>query len=110
LNTNFFHASTVCRRRYNSQTFIKAYNGAVLNSRENIGAYIVDHFSKLFTSMSPILDDSLSDLFKPVITDEENSDLCNILDEREIYDAIVSLGLNKALGLDGMAGLFYKSY
>jgi hypothetical protein len=110
LNTKFFHASTVCRRRYNSLTFIKAYDGTVLNSRENIGAYIVDHFSKLFSSTGPLLDDSLSDLFKPVITDEENSDLCNIPDEREIYDAIVNLGLNKAPGPDGMTGLFYKSY
>jgi hypothetical protein len=95
---------------YNSLTFIKAYDGAVLNSRENISAYIVDHFSKLFTSTSPILDDSLNDLFKPVIIDEENSNLCNIPDERDIYDAIVNLGLNKAPGPDGMTGLFYKSY
>jgi hypothetical protein len=64
----------------------------------------------LFTSTGPILDDSLSDLFKPIITDEENSELSNIPDEREIYDAIVNLGLNKAPGPDEMAGLFYKSY
>jgi hypothetical protein len=55
------------------------------------------------------LDASLNDLIEVVITDEDNSVLCTIPDEDEIYQTITSLGLNKASCPDGMTGLFYKT-
>jgi hypothetical protein len=110
LNTKFFHASTACRRRYNSISFLKTTDGAVLNSRNDIGTYMVNHFTNLFSTTSPVFDDSLNDLFDVVINDEENSVLCAIPDEVEIFQAISSLGLHKAPGPDGMTGLFYKTY
>jgi hypothetical protein len=82
----------------------------VLGGRENIGNYLVQHFSSLFSSSVPVLDDNLSSLVQEVVTEEENVALCLILDEREIFLAISELGLNKAPGPDGMTGLFYKSY
>jgi hypothetical protein len=65
----------------------------------------VDHFSDLFSSSQPVLDSDLSDLVECVITDEENSGLCLIPDEGEIFAAIIDLGLDKAPGPDGMTGL-----
>jgi hypothetical protein len=41
---------------------------------------------------------------------EESANLCLIPGEAEIFVAISELGINKALGPDGMIGLFYKSY
>ncbi|XP_059440565.1 uncharacterized protein LOC132173020 [Corylus avellana] len=110
LNTKFFHASTVCRRRYNSISSLKTAEGTILGGRENIGNYLVQHFSSLFTSNHPVFDDRFTSLVDKVVTEEENVSLCLIPDENEIFLAISDLGLNKAPGPDGMTGLFYKSY
>lgn len=71
---------------------------------------MVNHFSNSFSTSHLVLDSSLSDLVDCVITEEENFSLCIILDEIEIFSAIIDLGLDKAPGLDGMTGLFYKTY
>jgi hypothetical protein len=71
---------------------------------------MVNHYKNLFTTTAPVLDDSLNDLIDVVITDEDNSIICSIPDEVEIYQTIISLGLNKAPGPNGMTGLFYKTY
>jgi hypothetical protein len=41
------------------------------------------------------------DLFHPVISDLDNTILCSIPEEAEIYEALLSLGREKAHGLDG---------
>jgi hypothetical protein len=110
LNTKFFHASTLCRRRYNSISSLKSADGTTLGGRENIGNHLVHHFNMLFTSSLPELDANLDCLIDNVITEEENLALCLIPEESEIFLAISELGLNKAPGPDGMTGLFYKSY
>ncbi|XP_059454884.1 uncharacterized protein LOC132185076 [Corylus avellana] len=109
LNTKFFHASTVCCRRYNSVSSLKTIEGITIVGRENIGNYLVQHISNQFTTTNPNLDSSLSDLVDKVVTDEENVSLCVILDEYEIFSAISNLGLNKAPGPDGMTVLFSKN-
>jgi hypothetical protein len=110
LNTKFFHASTVCRRRYNSISCLISSDGNPIRGRENIGAYLVDHFSKIFSTSHPPLTDNLPTFVTEVISVEENVRICTIPDEHEIFVAIKELGLNKAPGLDGMMGLFYKTY
>jgi hypothetical protein len=109
LNTKFFHASTACRRRYNSISCLFD-NGIRIMGRENIGSLLVDHFNTRFTTTHPPLDEDLSNLVDRVITVEENVALCVIPSEEEIFAAITDLGLNKAPGPDGMTGLFYKTY
>jgi hypothetical protein len=98
LNTKFFHASTVCHRRYNSISCLVSADGSRIEGRENIGAFLVDHFSSLFTTTQPTFDNNFSDLVDCVITDEENVSLCSIHDEVEIFSVIKDLGLNKAPG------------
>jgi hypothetical protein len=110
LNTQFFHASTACRRRYNSISCLLSVDGSSISGRENIGSYLVNHFSSLFSSTHPYFDTSFDDLVGNVIIVDENVQLCIIPEEGEIFSAISDLGLNKAPGSDGMTGLFYKSY
>jgi hypothetical protein len=109
LNTSFFHAATSCRRRYKSISFLNIEGGSILTSRDAIGNHLVNHFSNLFSSSGPNLD-PLKDLFEETISVEENTALCLIPDEVEIFNAISNLGQNKAPGPNGMAGLFYKTY
>ncbi|XP_059437358.1 uncharacterized protein LOC132170396 [Corylus avellana] len=101
LNTKFFHASTVSRRRYNSVSRLKTVDGIIIEGRTNIGNYLVQHFSSQFTTTNPVLDSSLSELVGRVVTEEENGRLCVIPDELEIFSVISDLGLNKAPGPDG---------
>ena len=98
------------RRRYNSISSLKYLDGSNICGRENIGNYLVQHFSSIFSTSNPLLDSSFSDLVGRVVTDDENESLCTIPDEAEIFVAISNLDLNKASGPDGMTGLFNKSY
>jgi hypothetical protein len=52
----------------------------------------------------------LLDLFQPSISDDDNSILCVIPTESEIYTALASLGRLKAPGPDGLTALFYLKY
>ena len=110
MNTKFFHASTICRRRYNSLSSLKTADGIILVGRDNIGNHLVHHFSSLFASTQPIFDNFFTSLVDKVVIDDENVSLCLIFDEKEIFLAISDLGLNKAPGSNGMIGLFYMSY
>jgi hypothetical protein len=110
LNTMFFYASVAYRRRYNFISCLRAADGSNLLGRDNIESFLVDHFSTLFSSSNPILDDSLSDLVSLDITVDDNVALCFIPEEVKIFLAITELGLNKSPGPDGITGLFYKTY
>jgi hypothetical protein len=77
-NTKFFHASVACRMRYYSISCLRVADGSNLLGRENIGSFLVDHFSTLFSSSNLILDDSLSDLVSHVIIVDDNVVLCSI--------------------------------
>jgi hypothetical protein len=99
LNTKFFHATVACRRRYNSIYCLRAADGSNLLSRENIGSFLVDHFSTLFSSSNPILDDSFFDLVSPVITAKDNVVLCSILKKLKFSLPHLILALIKVLVL-----------
>lgn len=106
LNTKFFHASTACRRRYNSISCLKDSNSLLICGRDNIDSFLVEHFNSRFTPSHLILDDNLFDLVEKVIIEEENVGLCSIPDEKEFFFAITELDLNKAPDLDGMIALY----
>ena len=70
----------------------------------------MNHFTNLFLSTSPNIEEELLDLFPLVISDEENQVLCSIPTEAEVVKALSSLGSSKAPGPDGFTALFYKKY
>jgi hypothetical protein len=71
---------------------------------------VVAHFSSLFTSTNPILENNLSDLVHEVISFDDNVALYLIPEEAEFFLAISELGLNKSPGPNGMRRFFYKTY
>jgi hypothetical protein len=75
----------VSRRRYNSISCLKSLDVVTLIGRDNIGAYLVQNFSSLFSTTSSVLDSRLNDLLVNVVYMEENDGLCLILDEVEIF-------------------------
>jgi hypothetical protein len=110
LNTRFFHTSTLIRRRSNAINFLEIDSGAWISDRAEIGNNFVSHFSRLFSTSHPPIDNELLDLFSPTISPEDNTLLCSIPSELEIVQALSSLGSTKAPEIDGFTGLFYKKY
>jgi hypothetical protein len=110
LNTRFFQASTLIRRRRNSISLLKTPNGGWITDRANIGNSFVTNFKTLFTSTNPVFSQELLDLFNPVISELDNNLLYAFSTEVEIYDSLISLGREKAPGPDGFIVLFYVKY
>jgi hypothetical protein len=110
LNTKYFHSSTLIKRRSNAVNFLKSNEGFWLSNRAEIGGSFVSHFSNLFSSTRPPIDDDLLSLFAPTVTEEENLLLCSIPPEFEVVQALYSLGSTKATGPDGFTALFFKKY
>jgi hypothetical protein len=81
-----------------------------VSSRGDIGEKFISHFSNLFTSSNPLIEQEMLDLFSPIITNEENTTLNTPPTEKEIFEALSSLGSNKAPGPDGFTTLFFKKY
>jgi hypothetical protein len=82
----------------------------VASDPTDIGNCFVTNFKHLFTSTNPLSPSELLDLFHPVISDLDNTILCSIPEEAEIYEALLSLGREKARGLDGFTTLFYVKH
>jgi hypothetical protein len=69
-----------------------------------------DHFTSLFSTSRPVISDNLLGLFDCQITPEDNISLCTIPSEKEIFDALTSIGATKAPVPDGFTSLFYQKY
>jgi hypothetical protein len=110
LNTKCFHSSTLIKKWSNVVNFLKTLDGAWVSNRTKIGGNFVTHFSNLFSSTTPPIDEDMLGLFEPVISIEDNFYLCAIPTNEEVVHALSSLGFTKAPGLDGFTGLFFKKY
>jgi hypothetical protein len=106
LNTKFFHSSTLIRRRSNVVNFLKTLEGAWVSDIIEIGGNFVSHFSNLFSSSAPPIEEEILNLFAPVITDEDNLFLCATPLEEEVVQTLSSLESTKAHGLDGFTAFF----
>ena len=69
----------------------------------------MNHFTNLFSSTSPHVDEESLELFPLVISAKENLVLCSIPIEVEVFQALSSLGSSKASDLDGFTAFFYKN-
>jgi hypothetical protein len=106
----YFHSSTLIRRRSNAVNFLKTSNRAWVSDIIEIGGNFVSHFSNLFSSTTPPIDEDMLSLFEPVISVDDNFYLCAIPTDEEVVQALSSLGSTKALGPDGFTALFVKKY
>ena len=93
LNQKDFDLSTIIRRRRNSIEFLKTTDGVWLNSERILGIiYMVEHFKQIYSSTNPQFPQDLQGKITPVITEEDNSLLCAIPDEQEIWEALKAIG------------------
>jgi hypothetical protein len=79
-----------------------------VSSGEDVGGNFISHFSNLYTSSNPLIEQDMLDLFSLVISNEENITLSTPPAEKEIFEALTTLCSTKALGPDGFTAFFYK--
>ncbi|XP_023878160.1 uncharacterized protein LOC111990605 [Quercus suber] len=107
-NSNFFHLSTIIRRRSNNIDAIKNEDGSWIYEFSQIRNQFRDNFINLFKEDDICFPENLDYLVLPCITEEENESLQSISSPEEIKVALFQMQDLKALGLDGFPALFYK--
>jgi hypothetical protein len=88
--------------------FLKLDSGDWVSSRVEICGNFIAHFTNLFTFSNPLIENEMLDLFSLIISEEENDLLCTPSVEKEILEALASLGTTKALGPDGFTTFFFQ--
>lgn len=81
-----------------------------MDSREEIGKLFVASFTELYSSNNPRPPGDLDGLISPIISTQENLELCHIPSEFEVWATVRQIGSRKATGPDGLSALFYKQF
>lgn len=74
------------------------------------GTKLVNFYSLLYSSEHPFTSSDLDDLIEGSITVEENEQLIQIPDWKEIWKTLKSMSPNKASGPDRMTMLFFRHF
>lgn len=106
-NSKFFHACLATKRR--KRVLEMRSNEVIYASPESIHHGAVDYFSSFLQGELPIENPNLEGLIDLVISVEENASLVRAPSLEEVFDALSSISVNSAPGLDGFGSGFYKS-
>ncbi|RYQ80302.1 hypothetical protein Ahy_Scaffold1g106806 [Arachis hypogaea] len=109
-NSSFFHATTIQRRNRNKVERLKDKEGQWVSGKDRILNIVEEHFTKLFTSsVKSDFRDCINRISKRV-TQDMNEQLIEKISEKEIEEALFSMGSLKVPGPDNLNGLFYQSH
>jgi hypothetical protein len=89
---------------------LRREGGGVVESEEELGAYISNFYKSLFISSAGPNNDELLQHIPSVVTHEMNEQLNRPCIEVEVKEALDSIGDLKAPVLDGMPAVFYKKF
>lgn len=107
-NTKYFHASVMQRRKMNIIHKIKNKDGGWIEGNVEIMQSFKDTFNDLFRGSEGEKEENAVQHIPNLVTPEDNSMLLKEIHEREVKEAVFSLGANKAPGPDGLSGIFYQ--
>jgi hypothetical protein len=109
-NSAFFHAYASERKKTNRIKKLRREGGGVVESEEDLGAYISNFYKSLFLSSAGPTNDDLLRHIPQVVSDEMNVNLRRPYTGEEIKEALESIGDLKAPGPDGMPAVFFKKF
>jgi hypothetical protein len=109
-NSQFFHISSIIRRKKNSIDAIRGDNGEWIVKLSEIREFVIEKFHNLFIEEDITFPEVLENLITPIILEDQNSLLCQIPTAKEIREVLFSMQSQKALDSDGLPPLFYKRY
>ena len=109
-NTNFYHVSTLVRRKRDQILAIKNSVGDWIHEENEIKEFIragfMDTFTSSFTSVPRLA--SVPSQWQAMLLDEEKISISGAVSEDEIKAALWSLKAFKSPGLDGLHAGFFK--
>ena len=109
-NSNFFHISSVVRRRRNNIDAIRGDDNVWIVKISEIRDFVVEKFQDLFIVKEICCPADLSDLIYSTISNGENDSLCQIPSLGEIKNVIFGMQSLKSPRPNGLPPLFYKKY
>ncbi|KAB1998914.1 hypothetical protein ES319_D12G123600v1, partial [Gossypium barbadense] len=109
-NTRFFHAKATGRLKKNNIERLKDAEGNWVTNSKEICKVAKDYFVSLFRSNSQNANIQEMGHIKECVTRETNERLNMIYTEEEITQAIKQMDPNKAPGIDGLSGNFFKHH
>ncbi|CAN1331277.1 LINE-1 retrotransposable element ORF2 protein [Linum perenne] len=111
-NSSYFHRSLVVRKSYNTITRLIAEDGTALVDSEGIGKEAVEFYKKLLgTPDNNLIRQNVayySELLINKLSTAESLSLCEPVSDKEIRDALFSIGDDKSPGPDGYSAFFFK--
>lgn len=107
-NSKFFHATTIQRRARNRIQRVKNGSGEWVEGKEEVFEVVLEHFTEVYNSDNPSLEDHYFHIIPSLVSDRMNEDLMSPVTESEIKHAAFSMGALKAPGPNGLNGLFYQ--
>jgi hypothetical protein len=107
-NTIFFHRKAVWRARKNRINSLKDQDGVVQDTPSEMECMATSYFQSVYTRDPSIQPTPVVNLFREVISDDINAELCKPFSIEEISDAMFQIGPLKAPGPDGFLARFYQ--
>jgi len=109
VNSRFFHASVIGRRRKNWIRELKDERGELVTDEEGKGRIVVDYFGNLFTACVGNYEPVLACLDKRV-TEAHNVSLLREITSTEVRDALFAMHPDKSPGPDGLSPGFFQHH
>jgi exonuclease III len=107
-NTKFFHRKAVWRARKNRIMALKDHDGVVQDTPSEMERMATSYFQSVFTRDPSIQTSPVVGLFRGVILEDTNEELCKPFTVKEVSDVLFQIGPLKAPGPDGFPARFYQ--
>ncbi|CAN1292519.1 LINE-1 retrotransposable element ORF2 protein [Linum perenne] len=111
-NSSYFHRSLVVRRSFNTITRLIADDGTVLEDSEGIGKEAVKFYTSLLGTPDTNFMRQSADYYSELLLNKLSAIDCEALIEtvsdKEVRDALFSIGDDKSPGPDGYSAFFFK--
>lgn len=108
-NTKFFQACTETRFSRNRIVSIKDKHGNLYRGDVEVGHHAEEFFKDVYTTTQQSCQEDIFHDFQPTITLEMNAKLTAEISEKEIVEALDSIGPDRAPGPDGLTARFHQS-
>lgn len=109
MNSQFFHATALTRKRKNSLDRLRNSQGHWSSSQDEMDMMIVEYFNILYKTEGCSSEDVLA-CIESSITDDQNMMLLAPFSDIEVKDALFQMYSDKSSGLDGMNPAFYQKF
>lgn len=107
-NSQYFHLSTIIRRRYNHISSIFDPPTGWKKDFDSIRGLFIQYFQNLFSTSSPSFPPLLDDLISSSSIDMDTNFLIAIPSANEIKNTVFTMANGKSPGPDGMFPTFFK--